>query len=94
MKEILTFSIKLVPKFQVMKIFADTYYSQEVMAQSVDASYDDAFDFGIAFWNDAAEEIHLSLVAVDKNGLILYYSFLNCKNCKITCHLKRLLSSR
>jgi hypothetical protein len=54
-----------------MKIFADTYYSQEVMAQSVDASYDDAFDFGIAFWNDAAEEIHLSLVAVDKNGLMI-----------------------
>ena len=53
---------------QVLKIFADTYYSQEVMAQAVDASYDDTVNFGLAFWNDAVEELHLSLVAVDENG--------------------------
>ena len=51
-----------------MTIFAETYFGQEVLAQSVDATYYDTHSFGVAFWNDAAEEIHLSLVAVDENG--------------------------
>ena len=38
------------------------------MAQSVDASYDDTFSFGVAFWNDAEEELNLSIVAVDEYG--------------------------
>jgi len=38
------------------------------MAQAVDASYDDTMNFGVAFWNDAIEEIDLSIVAVDEDG--------------------------
>ena len=56
---------------KVLKIFAETYYSQEVMAQAMDLSYDEAFSFGQAFWNDAETEIELSLVAVDENGNIV-----------------------
>jgi hypothetical protein len=63
--------IKFIPLLyvsKVLRIFAETYYSQEVMAQAMDLSYDEAFSFGQAFWNDAESEIHLSLVAVDENG--------------------------
>ena len=44
------------------------------MAQSVEASYDDTFSFGIAFWNDTEEELHLSIVAVDENGFNYFFS--------------------
>ena len=41
----------------------------EVLAQAMDLNYEECFGFGQAFWNDAEEEIHLSLVAVDQKGL-------------------------
>ncbi len=45
------------------------------MAQAIDLSYDEAFCFGLAFWNDAETEIDLSLVAVDENGKLIKTSF-------------------
>ncbi len=45
------------------------------MAQAIDLSYDEAFSFGQAFWNDAETEIDLSLVAVDENGNLIKTSF-------------------
>jgi hypothetical protein len=55
----------------VTKIFADTYYSQGVLAQALDISYNDALNFATALWTNDAQEVHLSLVGVDKKGLMI-----------------------